>query len=43
MKRLHLLIVRLEIDCKGPAGDLGMGGSDLGESPAGSRMAVFQP
>lgn len=43
MKRLHLLIVRLEIDCNGPAGDPGMGGSDLGESPAGGRKAVSQP
>lgn len=43
MKRLHLLIVRLEIDCRGPAGDPGMGGSESGESPAGSRKAVSQP
>ena len=43
MKRLHLLILRLEIDCLGPVGDPGLGGSKLGESPAGSRKAVSQP
>ena len=43
MKRLHLLILRLEIDCLRPAGDPGLGSMMMGESPAGSREAVSQP
>ena len=43
MKRIHLLISRLEIDCSGPAGDEGMGGMMMGASSAGNRKAVSRP
>ena len=41
MKRIHLLFSRLEIDCSGPAEE--MGGMMLGASSAGYGKAVSKP